>query len=150
MSNASREISSNAEIAAESANEVDKSATGVSERTRGAVEQLAHQVDQAAIKITELHGHSNSIGLVPDVIRGVAEQTNLLALKAAIEAARAGEQGRGFTVVADEVRTLAQGTQKSTQEIEKMIEALQVSSGSAVEAMENSRNLAEFCVEDTK
>lgn len=153
MSNASKEISNNAEIAAESANEVDKSATeatNVSERTREAVEQLAQQVDQASLKITELHGHSKSISLVLDVIRGVAEQTNLLALNAAIEAARAGEHGRGFAVVADEVRTLAQRTQQSTQEIDKTIEALQASSESAVEAIESSRNLADSCVENTQ
>jgi methyl-accepting chemotaxis protein len=106
--------------------------------SRDTVTRLTDQIRGTAEKISTLKHSSENIGSVMAVIRSIAEQTNLLALNAAIEAARAGEQGRGFAVVADEVRSLAQKTQSSTEEIGSIIVQLQRAADEAHQAMNTS------------
>lgn len=104
---------------------------------------IADTVEQSSAVIEKLGERSKEIGAIIDTISGIAEQTNLLALNAAIEAARAGEHGRGFSVVAEEVRKLAEESQEAATKISDLIAAIQKETGAAVSAMETGRAEAE-------
>lgn len=106
--------------------------------TINVIETLSRDINNARETVSKVEENSQLINTILDVIRSISDQTNLLALNAAIEAARAGEQGRGFSVVADEVRQLAQKTQTSTLDIQTMIELLKKDTKEAVVAMQSS------------
>lgn len=149
VASAMNEMSATVQEVARHANETASASSGADEESRvgvalatealDGIEVLIQDIEKAAQVIKQVETDSVSIGMVLSVINGIAEQTNLLALNAAIEAARAGEQGRGFAVVADEVRTLASRTQKSTEEIQRTIEQLQNGVRNAVQAMEGAQ-----------
>lgn len=136
--------------ASQGADDESKAGVLVAEQAIAGIRDLIAEIESAAVVVQHVESDTASISEVLNVIKGIAEQTNLLALNAAIEAARAGEQGRGFAVVADEVRTLASRTQKSTEEIQKMIERLQLGVKNAVSAMAAAQKRAttgSVCVE---
>ena len=147
------EVARNAEQASEAALMADQQARE-GDRVVGEavaqIERLAGEVVNSSEAMNQLKAESDKIGSVLDVIKSVAQQTNLLALNAAIEAARAGEAGRGFAVVADEVRSLAQRTQQSTEEIEELIAGLQSGTQRVASVMDNSRQLTDSSVELTR
>lgn len=145
-----QEVARNAEQASDAAVSASKEARdgdAVVAKALLQIEKLATEVGHSKTAMDELKQESNKIGGVLDVIKAVAEQTNLLALNAAIEAARAGEAGRGFAVVADEVRSLAQRTQASTEEIATLIGGLHSRTAQVATTLENSRLLTDSSVE---
>ncbi|SFB18109.1 methyl-accepting chemotaxis protein [Pseudomonas sp. NFPP24] len=141
MSAAVDEVAGNAVSSAEASQASDEDSKHghyqISE-TISSIQNLVDEVLGASNKAEGLAVQAQDISKVLEVIRGIAGQTNLLALNAAIEAARAGEAGRGFAVVADEVRSLAQRTQDSTEEIEQMITGIQRGTQDTVEALNSS------------
>lgn len=103
------------------------------------MEIIEEKTTETSAIISELKEKSAKIGQIIDTIEGISEQTNLLALNAAIESARAGEAGRGFSVVAEEIRKLAEQSKEATREIAKIINDVQNKTNSAVLVMnENS------------
>ena len=148
MTASAQQVAENANRAADVATETDavaKDGMQAMHKANEAMQNLARQVESSAKTVEDLAADTDNVGTVLNVIRGIAEQTNLLALNAAIEAARAGEQGRGFAVVADEVRSLAQKTQVSTEEIEKIIDSVQAGARNTVSVMQTSQQISEEC-----
>lgn len=144
------ELSSNVERASNAALASEQHTLNGKSSVDKVIEAIHHldehlaEVNQA---VSRLVAGNEKIHGILNVINSIAEQTNLLALNAAIEAARAGDHGRGFSVVADEVRALAQKTQASTEEITELVRELNEVSQSAVSSMDQGNQLSNTSVE---
>jgi methyl-accepting chemotaxis protein len=139
MASAMRAVDNTAEMTAELSREVVSSAESgqakVSQTIEG-MQAIRDATDTAENVIRGLGARTKEIGAILDVIDDVAEETNLLALNAAIIAAQAGEQGRAFSVVAEEIKELADRVLASTKEIGSLIRSVQAESANAVGAIE--------------
>lgn len=139
LSQSVRQVEGNAreshQLSEETARKAGQGVSAVRETVEG-MQEIQDSFKGIQSVVETLSTKSQSIGDVVRVIEAVVDQTNLLALNAAIISAQAGEHGRGFSVVADEIRMLADRTAASTREIAELIESVQVAVESAVEAME--------------
>lgn len=150
MTSAVEGVADNINQVAQDVRRVDDSAKDGQQTVQGtilALKALDLEISTASQVVNKLATSGEQVGRVLEVIIQIADQTNLLALNAAIEAARAGEHGRGFAVVSDEVRTLANRTQESTQEISAIIADFKSGSEAAVSAMNKSQKQAHETIE---
>jgi methyl-accepting chemotaxis protein len=143
-----REIATTIELNAERAREAfgfaaeanQKAGAGV-DVSRLAIEKMRtvfERVENAAARVFELEAKTRHVNQITGMITSVAQRTNLLSLNASIEAARAGEAGRGFSVVADEIRKLAESAGRSAEEISKLVHEIETDTAEVAEGMRES------------
>jgi methyl-accepting chemotaxis protein len=140
------QVQSNANETARLSEEVARDAETGAEAIQKTIEEI-HRIrdsSSAAVRVmSNLDAHIAAVGKILNVIDDVAEQTNLLALNAAIIAAQAGEHGKGFSVVADEIKDLAERSSASTKEIAELIKGIQQESLNAIRAVERGADNVE-------
>lgn len=146
VANGSEEASSNVNSVASATEQITSSVSGISRQMHESAQMAGHavgQVHSATDRMSALSNAAARIGDIVEIINNIAGQTNLLALNATIEAARAGEAGRGFSVVASEVKALAEQTAKATGEIGQQISDIQATTQESVAVIHEISNTIE-------
>lgn len=138
------EFSNEVNLSAHNSREVSVDASNAVEKSMESMRKIETRAEDTYIKITNLAEKSEQIGEFISVISGIAKQTNLLALNASIEAARAGEHGKGFSVVAEEVRKLAEQSNAASKEISDIIQEIR---GDIHSCAESIKQVTEFVLE---
>lgn len=141
MSSSLKGVEENSKIMLQSSEKASSMAEGGAknvERIVGIMESINRIVSNTSGLVENLSRHISEISTIVDFIKKISGQTNLLALNASIEAARAGEHGRGFTVVANEVKNLADQSKSASEEINQKIGAIQTETQNIVRSMEQS------------
>jgi methyl-accepting chemotaxis protein len=137
-------------LAAKKSVEVSDSGRDALEQAVESMEQVRERVDAIAQRILNLSDQAQAVGQITTTVNEFAEQSNLLALNASIEAARAGEAGKAFTVVASEVRALAEQSKRATSEIRAILGDVQKSTAAAVLATEEGNRAVVTAVEKVR
>ena len=140
------EATNKAEAVIDLARRSEESSSGGSSAVRESIEGMVHIRDQVAAIARTIHGlleRTDQINAIIEVVNDLAEQSNILALNAGIEAAQAGEHGRGFSVVAREVRSLAERSKESTAEVRSMLQQIRQAGREAVRVIEEGTRRSE-------
>lgn len=146
QSSSVEEVSSTMQSLLDAAAHISESARGV----LGNAERARETTEQTARKIAELSAHTNRITEILEVIRDIADRSDLLALNASLEGTRAGEAGRGFSLVAAEMRRLAERVTAGVQDVKSLVADVRASGSSTVMATEEGRKLAENTTESAR
>ncbi|SET29919.1 Methyl-accepting chemotaxis protein [Natronincola peptidivorans] len=124
---------------------------GAIKKMKNQMDHVGQAVNETTELMTKLDQHSNEINSIVETITAISKQTNLLALNASIEAARAGEHGQGFRVVAEEVRTLAEESSKSADEISKLLGSIReeiINASRSMQEVSHQKSASDIHVED--
>ena len=153
------EVKQTAQLAAQKANQVSEDAQKTADLSRSgrqavqesvtSMNRIKDQVESIAESIVRLSDQTRAIGEIIETVNGLADQSNLLAVNAAIEAARAGEQGKGFTVVAHEIRNLAEQSKRATVQVKTILDDIQKATSAAVMATEQGSKAVEAGVQQS-